>query len=243
MDVSREKTAVFEREADMTPIVSGWLQATGLTMRSEFTSPWGICDLVGAQLSVRRMAHRRELRQNQPVRSITAAAVLLRIPDQETGKSVRLSTLVRTCSPSIPESIVRDEVNRLILQRFVREGRGGLQRANGWAPLHRRLVAVELKLNRIDEAMRQARSNLGFADQSYVALPDKQALGVWSRPRRWRDFVNAGVGVLAVGRTDCAVLIPARRNDALLDRVIQFYCVERFWRCRSKAAQHERLGD
>ena len=101
-------------------------------------------------------------------------------------------------------------------------------------PLQDRLIAVELKLQRIEEAMRQALNNLGFAEESYVGLPVEVAHRVVSNASRWSDFLDAGVGLLSVARLGCEVLVPARKVQNRTDGAIQLYCVEKFWRTRVK---------
>jgi hypothetical protein len=143
--------------------------------------------------------------------------------------------LVRESAPSIPESVVRSEMARLIADGFaVTTSRGRLLKVNGWMPMHDRLISVELKLSRIEEALNQALNNLGFADESYVAFPAQVAERVSTNPSRWRAFLDAGVGVLAVGRQDCAVLRPAQKAIGWVDAAVQLYCVEKFWRTRAK---------
>ncbi|MDB4916648.1 MAG: hypothetical protein JWM95_4292 [Gemmatimonadetes bacterium] len=215
----------------MAPIVHGWLQAGGLAVKSEFVSPWGICDLVGASLNPERVAHRLRLHQSRAVGSITRAALLLRIPDVEATRGISLARLTERLARAVPEHVVREEVERLISDRFVvLSKRGSLRRVNGWMPLHDRLVAVELKLSRIDEVLRQARRNLGFADESYVALPSSNARRVASGLQRWDSFMASGIGLLAVGTDRCEVLVRARPKPSGTDGAIQFYCVEKFWR-------------
>jgi hypothetical protein len=130
---------------------------------------------------------------------------------------------------------VSDETARLITDRFVvSPSRGRLQKVNGWMPLQDRLVAVELKLTRIDEAMQQALNNLGFAEESYVGLPVELARRVAANASRWSDYFDAGVGLLSVARRGCQVLVSARKTGNWTDTAIQLYCVEKFWRTRSK---------
>ena len=224
---------MFARESEMTRPAASWLRSNGMTVKSEFVTPWGVCDLVGLSFNRDNVASRLDRRQTKAVGSITRALLLLRIPDVETGKSTTLRSLVRQCTPSIPEQIVSAETDRLVTDRFVtRSSRGWLQRVNGWMPLHQRLVAVELKLSRIEEAMRQALDNLGFAEESYVGLPSKVARRVASSPSRWSAFFGSGVGLLSVGQRRCRVLVPARRTHDWTDQAVQFYCVEKFWRTR-----------
>ncbi len=226
---------MFGRESNMVASTSRWMKVNGLAVKSEFVTPWGICDLVGISFNQNHVAHRLRLRQTKSVSSITRSFLLLLIPDVDKHKSVSLDKLISKCVQSIPEDIIYKEVDRLIADHFVvRTLRGKLQKMNGWMPLHNRLVAVELKLSRIDEAMRQARNNLGFADESYVALPLDVAHRVISNLSRWVNYFNDGVGLLGITQRKCYALVPGRRGTSWIDETVQFYCVEKFWRTRLK---------
>jgi len=228
---------MFLRESEMAAAASGWLNACGLMVKSEFVSPWGICDLVGVRFNQKNVAHRLGYGQTKRVASITRAALLLEVPDVETSKSITLRRLIRDCSPAISEEVVISEIQRLEDDGFVRRGpHGQLQKLNGWVPLQEALVAVELKLSRIDEAMHQARRNLGFADQSFVGLPSNVARRVAATSNRWSEFFEDGVGLLSVGKSRCRVLIPARKSREWTNEAIQLYCVDKFWRGRVRGS-------
>lgn len=214
----------------MTKPVQLWMQSLGLTVKPEFITPFGQCDLVGVSFRCKSVAHRLRLEQTESVTSLTRAGLLMRIPEIESGKSLRLETLTKEYRTLIPEIDLSSHAEKLIAQKFVRlSSRNGLQRLNGWFPLHKRLMAVELKLTRVDEVMRQARNNLHFAEESFVALPKCIAQRVFIKRNRWTDFFNEGVGLLSVSPDDCEVLIGSRRRIQA-DSTLQFYCVEKFWR-------------
>ena len=226
---------MFESEAQMTQPVVRWLRSSGLFVKAEFASPWGICDLVGLSFRPRNVKHRKRLRQTQPITSISRAAVLLRIPDEDTGESISLKDLVKEYSSAMTTDLVEVHTTRLITDGFVvTTGTGNLQRRNGWFPLHKRLVAVELKLNRIEEVLSQARNNLLFAQESYVALPKDVAVRVAQKRDRWSPFFESGVGLLSVAKRSCDVLIRPPRDSHAVDTLIQFCCVEKFWRTHSR---------
>lgn len=231
---------MFVRESDMAASVARWMKSSGMTaVKSEFVTPWGICDLVGLTFNPANVEHRLRLRQTRAIGSITRALLLLQIPDGQTGKFTTVSSLARQFAPSLPREVVSEEIARLIAGRFVvPRSRGRLHRVNGWMPLQDRLVAVELKLSRIAEAMHQAMSNLAFAEESYVGFPAAVARRVAASASRWSDFFHAGVGVLSVTRRGCNVLLPARERETpdSTDGVLQFYCVEKFWRTRARGS-------
>jgi len=219
----------------MAEAVAGWMKSSRMTVKSEFVTPWGICDLVGLTLNPKKVADRVGLRQTRAIGSITRTALLLQIPDVEDGKWTTLTRLVRQFAPLIPAKVVSEQIERLIADRFVEpSSRGRLQKRNGWMPLQDRLVAVELKLSRIAEAMHQAMNNLGFAEESYVGLPAEVAHRVAASPSRWSDFFDAGIGLLSVTRQGCRVLVQARKSEGWTDKAVQLYCVEKFWRTHLK---------
>lgn len=237
MDSNSERDEMFLLEADMAKSAVRWLNAAGMTVKSEFVTPWGVCDIVGIRFNPDHVNHRLKLRQTKPVSSITRAALLLRVPDIETHKFTTIDRLVRQCLPSVPQDVVCDEMQKLIADRFVvRTRRGQLHKVNGWMPLQERLVAVELKLARIEEAMHQAMNNLGFAEESYVGLPAIVAHRVASNPSRWSAFFDAGVGLLSVSRHHCEILIHPHKAAGWADPAIQLYCVEKFWRTRARGS-------
>lgn len=226
---------MFAKESDMAVAVTGWMKSSGMAIKSEFVTPWGICDLVGVTFNTANVAHRIRLKQTRSVGSITRAMLLLQIPDIETRKSISIDKLIRQCAPSIPREVVSDETARLIADHFVvSSSQGRLQKVNGWVPLQHRLVAVELKLSRINEAMQQALNNLRFVEESYVGLPSEVAHRVVARASRWSDYFDAGIGLLSVGKRRCKILIPAQKADGWIDTAIQLYSVEKFWRTRLK---------
>lgn len=220
----------------MVKPVMQWMHSLGLTVKSEFITPWGICDLVGLSFKKGSVAQRRRLGQHEAISSISRAAIMLRIPDAETNHSITLARLVREFAPVIlPETII-EETRRLEAAGFVRRVRGGqLQKLNGWAPLWKRFMAVELKLTRIEEAMSQAQNNLAFAAESYIALPEEVAIRVGEKRERWDGYFASGVGLLAVTHKSCRIVIQSRPCDLFnADQSVQFYCVEKFWRSYSK---------
>lgn len=228
-------TSMFLRESEMAPAVSAWLRAAGLRVKHEFVTPWGVCDLVALSFNQGRVDHRLQLRQSNPVSSHTRAIILLQVPDIETHQSTTADKLASDCYPVLSEDSIDRELHRLIADRFVVRSRTGrLQKVNGWMPLQERLVAVELKLTRIEEAMQQARSNLGLGAESYVAFPSAIARRVAANARRWQDYFDAGIGLLSVTKRTCVQLIAAGSSDTSFDLALQLYSVEKFWRTRLK---------
>jgi hypothetical protein len=214
-----------------SPVIR-WMSRRGLTARSEFSLPWGICDLVAVKLDPARVKLRLSYGQTQPVGPPIRLHVLSRIPEAGTGESISLAKLRKDLADLLPSDALSRELTLLARGKFVTSPRPGLfQKLNGWAPLHLKIVAVELKLARVSEALNQAASNRLFATDSYVALPGRLALRIGTSERA-KIFSRHGVGLLAVWHHGCRELLRPSAKDAPRSEVIQSHVVERFWRAR-----------
>lgn len=213
----------------MTEPAVRWMKSIGLMVKLEVISPWGMCDLVGVSLNPERVAQRLELKQTHAVNSMRRATMLLNIPDAKSRKSTTFEKIAESYLHFTTEEEIAKDIDRLITERFVvRTPSGRLQKVNGWMPLHDRLVALELKMSRIEEAMRQSFNNLGFASESYVGFPSDVAHRINDKPKRWQHYLDAGVGLLSVSKDECVVLRPGCISKTA-DPVLQFYSVEKFW--------------
>jgi len=225
----------FARESEMTKPVLKWLHSQSLLTKVEFGLPWGICDLVGLSFNQAQVAKRLSFRQHRPIGPIQRVELLRHIPDQESGQSITLKRLQKAAGETVFGSTIDRDLAILISNGFVVSKKNGtLQKLNGWAPIHDRIVAVELKLSRISEALSQALSNCSFATESYIALP-KLTASRFADNARYSEFREAGIGVLGVTRTSCKVISPAQARYAQ-DDTLQMHCVERFWRTRDNSS-------
>ena len=218
----------FKYEKQMAAPAERWLREQRLLVKREFPTPWGICDLVACSLNKNKVRQRLRLKQTQPIRSQLRVHLLSLIPEEEEG-GVDADDLYRAFEPYLERDRIERELQRLAKDRFVRAaGNDTFYKINGWMPLHKRLVAVELKLARIDDAFHQAINNLGFASESYVGLPAEVARRLVSSKRK-AEFIDRDIGILAVTTDRCRVALRAKKRTAESDRTTQAYAVERFW--------------
>lgn len=221
-------SSTFDVEREMWIPATRWLTEQNLGYKREFRVPWGICDLVGVGWSHERVSNRRLRRQKTPIGPPGRVALLQRVPDEQSGRSITIDELCVTFMQS-PDWVTR-EVKSLISGNFVkRHSDGSLTSSVSWAPLHTCIVAVELKLDRIDEAISQARSHVAFATESYVGFPTTVADRIMSSHHA--DILRAaGVGLLSVTNSGVTVMAePVMCSSILRDHVLQMHCVERFW--------------
>jgi hypothetical protein len=217
----------FDFEREMTIPATKWLTNRGFLVKREFRTPWGICDIVGLELAHPRVTDRLLLRQRKAIGPAQRIALLQLVPLPENGHATaeELSGQIGK-----PVAWVANELRALTQHRFVRRLEdGSFQSLAGWAPLHRRIVAVELKLARIEEAIVQARGHLTFATESFVGLP-RPIAERFLRNGREEHLRRSGVGLLSVSEQGAVVLVPAANSDEHPDAVLQMHCVERFWR-------------
>jgi hypothetical protein len=231
-DRAEASNVSFQFEAEMTAPVTRWLLGRGLMVKAEFSLPWGVCDLVGVKLDAAKKKLRLSYGQTQPIGSITRLLILSRIPESDSGKSISFDKLARDLSAHLSADALSHQLDALVRSRFILQPRRGLlQKLNGWAPLHSRIVAVELKLTRTTEALHQAASNRAFATDCYVALPNRRALLV-ARSSKADLFRRLGIGLLAVSRRSCRELISPGGKDISSNEIVQAHVTERFWRTR-----------
>ena len=233
--------AEFRFERDMAHIARQWMTEQELMTKAEFYTPWGVCDLVGISLEQSRVQQRLGLGQRLAVGPLLRVEILARVPDVEEGASISFKRLERLYRGSLPAGELRTHLDSLVNGNFLRiNTRGAYQKVNGWAPLHKRIVALELKLRRVEEALGQALSHFAFAEESFVGLPARVAERVVNSNRA-RRFKSSGVGIISIGPDGCAVLLPSEPRTKA-NPVFQMHCVERFWRTRAKGNSASTAG-
>jgi hypothetical protein len=211
----------------MTIPATKWLTGQTLLVKQEYRTPWGICDLVGLELEQSRVTARRLLGQRVPIGPPPRIALLREVPWAETGQSVSLAILSSVLGRPVGE-IAKDAKELLARGFLVKCNDGAYQSRCTWVPLHRRIITIELKVDRINEAIQQARAHRLFATQSYIGLPAPLAERTYARSE---ELQAEGVGLLSVCASGATVLVPAPTLPATEgDAVLQMHCVERFWR-------------
>lgn len=226
------RAAVFRYEHEMLWSARRWLAHQGLIVKGEFFTPWGVCDLVGVSLDKGRIRERLRLGQKHPIGPLIRLAIFNAIPDVETGQSTTFGRLEAEYRDLLNPSQLRAEVDSLIRNKFVIASESGaLQKLNGWTPLHTRIVALELKLNRVEDALSQAASHQAFAEESFVGLPKGLAERIATSPRAAK-FQSEGVGIVSVGERRCSIVLRPETPRHAKDFTLQMHCVERFWRTR-----------
>jgi hypothetical protein len=229
---------VFKREAEMLPPVARWMQQERLLTKAELLTPSGPCDLVGVRFWPDQVKLRLSNRQTRPIASLTRAVILQMIPDVADSRSIRLASIAKAFEGMLPAEAILAEVERLVRDRFVVRRGTLLQKINGWVPLHERIVAVELKLTRIEDVLSQAKCHLSFADESYVGLPEDVAARVESRASRWDRYWQLGIGLLAVSNSRCRVVRPSHPSVVSQDQALRMYMADKFWTRRSETVHH-----
>jgi hypothetical protein len=218
---------VFDIERDMWIPATKWLVAQNCDVKREFRTPWGICDLVGVQWAPDRVADRIGRRQFRRIGSARRVAILQSIPDVETGSIAvkELSAVLR-----LEEHSVEDDLAFLERGRFIcRHVDGSVSSSIPWAPVYEQLIMIELKLNRVEEAIAQARSHLAIATASFVGLPTTIAQRL-NDGHRASLLDRAGVGLLAISEKGATLLrLPPGESGIPVDPVLQMYSAERFW--------------
>jgi hypothetical protein len=221
----------FEYEYQMAKPAEAWLKSKGLMVKREFPTPWGICDLVGCSFNKRNVSKRLRLGQKKPIGSHFRTMLLSHIPDENESHPIEPVYLTGMFSEFFDEELIISELNRLEKDKFVRKtNSGSLIKLNGWMPLHKKLVALELKLSRVQDVLNQAIANLEFADESYIGLPLETAKCLVKRNSVATSFLENGIGVVGLKPEGYKVLRLPKFRRKRIDPVLQAHCIERFWR-------------
>ena len=224
----------FRFEHEMANSARTWLKRQGLMVKEEFYTPWGVCDFVGVEFNAKQVHKRLHLGQKHAIGPLIRLDILSAVPDADTGRSTTLEELADKYQDLLAATEVCAEIEKLITGKFVSVSeQGTLQRMNGWVPLHRRLVALELKLNRVEEALGQAISHQAFAEESFVGFPAELAERIGTSQRAAK-FLAEGVGIVSVGKSRCHIVLHPETRRHPINPTLQMHCVERFWRTRIK---------
>jgi hypothetical protein len=223
-------------EAHLAGTVLRWLCEQGLLVQmEEFVTPWGVADVLGIRFSIDRVQARIAAGHLDPVGDAHAVQLLLSLPTG--GKSRRISDVARKFEPLFGPALFERAVRNLMRKKFVVQDGVSLVRRTDWMPYHEQLVAVELKLRRVDEALAQARRHKAITAESYVGMPAVIAERVAFTERR-ADFEAAGVGLISVQDSACEVLIPPDFSAETVIEAQQLSAAEACWRKVLKAVQH-----
>jgi hypothetical protein len=224
----------FSRECEMASPVIGWLNRQRLQTKAEFRLPWGVCDIVAMSFDESCVRKRLSIGQRRPIGPLQRIELLRCIPDLESGETITVNDLEKEMDGTISATKLCAEIEKLIADGFVSTTcDGSLLKLNGWAPMHRRIIAVELKLSRVADAFAQALSNRAFATESFVAFPLALARRLAQGTRR-QSFVDNGIGILGVTSRRCDGVLPAALKMPP-DVTLQMHCSERFWRTRGSS--------
>ncbi len=225
----------FNYEHEMVESAAAWLRKQEMMIKPEYPTPWGICDLVGCRLEPERVAKRLAHGQRKSIGPRFRIGILGQIPDvyDKQSKSISLNQLIKLFDGYSEQELLK-ELDSLRKNKFVIPGKrkNTFQQKNGWKPLQRRLIAIELKLSRIEEVYFQASNNRVFADDSYVGLPLERAVRLSEGPRV-RQFQESGIGILGLTPQECRVVLEPGQTDKI-DNVVQMHVVEQFWRMHLK---------
>lgn len=217
----------FSLECDMTIPSRNWLEFSGFSAKPEFRTPWGICDLVGVKLSTRYIESRRSLRQIRPVGNAKRVALLESI---RSGRGASASDLARRTAGLFSPDELQRELRQLESDHFVSRSEHGLYTRRAPESAEENfIVAIEIKLDRVEEVLSQARANLAFAHKSYVGLPTINAERLAASDRA-RGIEESGVGLLSVERGRCELLIESAGDESRTNSAVRSHCIERFWR-------------
>lgn len=236
--VIRKPPKELRLETQLESSVWKWLRELGDIAVDQFQTPWGIADLFSMKCDLDRVLMRRDMGQVVACSNDQDIMVLLSIPEHAVGARTEVRQLVKKFSYLLGEAKVHSIVTTLKRRKYILVDSDGLiSRNTPWLPYHTKMWAVELKLQRVDEALAQAKRHLKITPFSYVGLPPKIAERTASSDKA-EDFRVSGVGLLSVSATECSVLIEPAGSQTCVEPVYAIAAAERCWGTYLKTVQH-----
>lgn len=236
--VTRKPRKELRLETQLESSVWKWLRELSDVAVDQFQTPWGIADLFAVKCDLDRVLMRRDMRQITSSTNDQDIMVLLAIPERASGERTDERRLAKKFAYLLGDGKVRSIIAALKRRRYILvDADGAITRNTPWLPYHNKMWAVELKLQRVDEALVQAKRHLKITPFSYVGLPPLIAERTASSSKA-EDFREAGVGLLSISATECLPLIEPVGNQACVDPVYAIAAAERWWGTYLKTVQH-----
>lgn len=215
-----------------------WLRGFADISVDQFQTPWGIADLFAVKCDFDRVLMRRDLGQNVASTNDQDVMVLLAIPELMSAERTDERRLAKKFSYLLGETKVRSIIAALRRRKLIKvDADGAICRNTPWLPFHKQMWAIELKLQRVDEALAQARRHLKITPYSYVGLPPQIAERT-AISAKAEDFRESGVGLLSISATECSALIEPAGKPTCVDPVYAVAAAERCWGTYLKTIKH-----
>lgn len=236
--VIRRRRKELRLETQLEASVWKWLRGLAEITVDQFQTPWGIADLFAVKCDIDRALMRRDMGQDVASTSDQDVMVLLAIPELTSGGRTDERSLARRFSYLLGDTKVRAIIAALKRRKLIKvDGDGAIYRNTPWLPYHKQMWAVELKLQRVDEALAQAKRHLKITPFSYVGLPPQIAERT-AESAKAEKFRESGVGLLSISATECSALIEPAGQSTCVDPVYAVAAAERCWGTYLKTIKH-----
>jgi hypothetical protein len=238
MSVIVKRSRLPRLETQLLSPVRRWLESEGYITVDEFQTPWGITDLLGLKYNLDMVFDRIANKQLAPIGDLQSVMVFLLMPPASSRHSLTEEELFKELGYLMGEPKLRAIVASLRRKKLITiSSSGRFTRAAPWLPYHERMVSVELKLSRVDEAIAQAKRHRVITPFSYVALPESVAEKA-AVDSRSTDFIVAGVGLISVAKDTCRVLLEPREKSSSLEQAYEIAAAEQLWSRVLKTVDH-----
>lgn len=187
---------------------------------AEVPAAQGITDVVAVRFDASAVRHRLEAGVGplcSPLRVRTLD--LLR-----TDRGIRVATLARKVG-SNPRALTRSTLRPLAETGLLEMSDGFVRATGAWRPVGAQLTAVELKLSKWRDALRQADNFALSADRTWVVLDEARSAAAVAAKGNFRDF---GIGLALLG-SDGRLRTVVRPRGRRPERWLRALMAERAW--------------
>lgn len=231
-------TLRLRQESEMLFPIEQWLLNRNYVTKVEIQLPWGICDLVGMKPELDRAVTRLNETGKRTIGNFTNAWLMVHLPSPRARKAVSREDLLTQSAMVMNATQLSAGLDDLVARQLAtKTSNGKFQRACSWFPYHDSVVAVELKLSRIEDVLSQATRHKALTKQSYIALPIDLAERLMNSKRR-ETLEQSGVGLIATDGSKCMEMLMPKTARFEPDPVFAVLVADRFWGDVLKTIHH-----
>lgn len=189
----------------------------------EFSTPWGIADLVLLNLKIEEINNRIDENLTKPIISRLGTLVMNSLKYNRLTSIERLSISCAKKSTYLKAHIL----NFLLTEGYILEPNHNHYIKNSkYTSIANNIIAIEFKKENYKRAIYQAQRYKLFANQVYVALPSVKVDKLQDRLNMFRD---KEIGLIAVNNNSAKVIINPPKKNPLSD-AIAMQCEEKGFR-------------
>jgi hypothetical protein len=197
---------------------------------AEMQGEVGVLDLLAVKFDDRALEHR--IKAGVPALTLPLRVHVLDVLSRP--RPMRIDTLAKRVGSNVG-ALRRSTLRPLAESGALELGRDSVRSTGAWRPVATRLTAIELKLSKWKDALRQADNAAFGVDHAWVVLDAERAGAAIAAQDHFRLF-GVGLATAASDGSVEAVVRPSRRRTV---RWVRSWLGELAWKASEEAAERD----